>query len=232
MKELTAKITKGTDVLIKSEGADSDLSSRLIAINWFDTKREWLYNLYNFLASRSVLQVGGKPLFKAKVIQDLEGSKGRRRILLIVTYPDGHAFKQLVESTYFKVVSLLRISSVDKFTFSFTQAISEPAFSSQAEDAHFCIHHFSSETDISEVVNEVNTTVQDLSIEYAGSSFAYLYRKNSGEDAEKVPSIVKNILIYRSDNKESMINYLKSDTYKGLFQEGAFGYAGILKKIF
>ena len=43
MKELTAKITKGTDVLIKSEGADSDLSSRLIAINWFDTKREWLY---------------------------------------------------------------------------------------------------------------------------------------------------------------------------------------------
>ena len=123
--EIRASVTKSTDILIRGINADINLKEPFYAINWFSTKREWLYHFYNFLAARSVIKIGGKAFFKAGVGETIidDSGNGKRELLLIVRYPGGLQFKSLMESTYFKMVSILRILSVRKFTFGFTHKI-------------------------------------------------------------------------------------------------------------
>ena len=227
MKELTAHVTKSTKIIIKSQSGQLD--EKIIAVNWFDTRIGWLYNIYNLLAARSVFKVGGQPLFKGKIIEDITGRKGRRDLLLIVRYPNAVAFKTLVESTYFKVVSLLRINAVKRFTFSFTQPYLKPKF--KIKRAHYLIHHFTSDTDMAKPLESILKEEQNIEIIYSGSSFAYLFQKN--EKGEKqVPAIVDNIAIYSSDERSLLVDYINSENYKNQFVEGQFGYAGLLKRIF
>jgi len=119
--EVRGKFSNNVDVFIRSVHSDANLDESFYAINWFSTKMEWLYHFYNFLAVRSVLKVGGKPFFKAKVTETLvDDNRGRRDLLLIVNYPNGKKFISLMESTYFKMVSIFRILSVKRFTFGLT----------------------------------------------------------------------------------------------------------------
>ena len=88
--EIRGKVTSKVDVLIRANQMDVDLNQSFYAINWFDTRIEWMYHFYNFLASRSVIKVGGRPFFKAKVKEVLlDESQSKRDLLLIVRYPNG-----------------------------------------------------------------------------------------------------------------------------------------------
>jgi len=57
MNEIKCEITKSTNVYIKAKTPSVDLNEPLYAINWFSTKLEWMYHLYNFLASKSLKKV-------------------------------------------------------------------------------------------------------------------------------------------------------------------------------
>ena len=225
MNSITAKITSSLDVIIKSEQESEGLNQELIAVNWFDTRVEWLYHLYNKLASRSVFKVGGSPLFKSKVVEDLSDEEGKRMILLIVKYPHGMAFKKLLQSTYFKLVSLLRIKAVKKFTFSFTKAIVKPNFSEIK--SHYLVHHFNDRTDLKELLDFIDRESKDLTVNYAGYSFAYLNRKEKGKELKQISSIIDNILIISSNNKENLKIFKKSKLEKKLH-----GYSGLMERIF
>jgi len=230
MNSITAKITGSTDVVIRSELENHSLDQELLAVNWFDTRIEWLYHLYNSLASRSVLKIGGKPMFKAKVTEDLVDDTGHRSILLIVKYPNGPAFKQLLESTYFKVVSLLRMRAVKQFTFSFTRAAISPAFEDQR--SHYLIHHFSNEIDIKNVVDFIEKNTDGVVLLYAGYSFAYLNQKTKGKEEVRVPTIIDNIIILGSDSKEVLKSMTSTTEYKALWKNHSLGYLGIMERIF
>ena len=230
MKSITAKITSTTKVVIRSEQEGHSLDQQLIAVNWFDTKIEWLYHLYNFLAARSVLKIGGKPLFKGKVVDDLNSTEGKRSILLLVHYPNGKAFKNLLESTYFKLVSLLRIKAVKRFTFSFTKAVVAPKF--HVKKKHYLIHHFKQDIDLKTVVNAHDEKESGLEILYAGYSYAYLNRKNKEAQEFKLPSIIDNIIIYGSDSEDALRSIANSGEYKTHFSIDHLGYMGFIKRIF
>jgi len=60
MNEIKCEITKSTNVYIKAKTPSVDLNEPLYAINWFSTKLEWMYHLYNFLASKSLKKVFSK----------------------------------------------------------------------------------------------------------------------------------------------------------------------------
>ena len=231
MREIKAKVTSSTSVLIKSEKEGHSLNHELIAVNWFNTKVEWLYHLYNSLASRSVINIGGKPLFKANVSENIGDDTYRRDIILIVKYPNGLAFKKLLESTYFKVVSLLRIIAVQRFTFSFTKAVSKQQFDKTS--VFYAIHNYTSEigseynlVDLDEVQN------RSISVLYRGYSFAYLNQISVGSDDVQIESIIDNVIIYGADNKEDLVNYLTSDSYESKFNYQLSQYKGLLKRIF
>ena len=230
MKSITARITSTTDVIIRTEEEGHTLDQQLIAVNWFDTKIEWLYHLYNFLAARSVLKIGGKPLFKGKVSEDLGSDDGKRSILLIVSYPNGKAFKSLLESTYFKIVSLLRINAVKRFTFSFTNAVVPPNFN--VEKNHYSIHHFEQSVDLKSITQLHDEDKSGICIMYAGYSYAYLNRKSKGENEIRLPTIIDNIIIYGSDKEESLRAMSESTDYRIQFENKTLGYLGIMERIF
>jgi len=231
MIEIFAKINNKLSIVIKSEKENHSLQQKLIAVNWFDTRIEWLYHLYNILASRSVIKIGGQPLFKAKVSEDIVSGEMKRNILLLVKYPNGNAFKNLLESKYFQLVSLLRIKAVERFTFSFTKALINTNF--EQTNIEYAIHHFKGKVDLEKLLEAISRKLgKNIVIEYASYSFAYLNRKQNESSLEQVPSIIDNILIYSSDEKGRLKEWLSTDTYKNMFNSDFNNYVGILNRIF
>lgn len=97
-----------------------ELNGPLFAINWFDTRRAWVYHLYNRLAAVRVFKVGGKVLLKGKTGKSLGGDETlRREFLLIVNYPSAQSFLDLVSDKVFQFVGMLRTAAVQRFSFVF-----------------------------------------------------------------------------------------------------------------
>ena len=118
---LTAKITSSVRVHITALLSDFKMDQPVYALNWFNSRQLWLYNFYNLLAARSVLNVGGVPFFKARVATTLYGDDADyRSVLLIVRYPDINHFKTMLQSRYFQCVSIIRGLAVAQFTFGFS----------------------------------------------------------------------------------------------------------------
>ncbi len=60
---LKRQLTKSISIEVIPVDGSKEINERVWAINWFNFKRKWLYNLYNLLASKYVVQVGGQLLF-------------------------------------------------------------------------------------------------------------------------------------------------------------------------
>ncbi len=229
MNELIAKITSNSSVAIRSNDAAEGLDQPLYAVNWFDASPAWLYHLYNKLASRCVIKVGGLPLFKATVNDSLLSDTGKRQILLIVKYPDGNAFKKLLESTYFKLVSLLRIMAVQRFTFSFTQ----PQGNVQLGESYnyYALHHFDNRG-LHKVLPHQTKNGIDVKVLFAGNTFARLHRLSKDKADIPIRNVVDKLIIYGASSQEELENYLLSKEYLSHFDIEKPGYISSLNRIF
>ena len=120
------QVTKSLRLALR--GSEPALAAPLVAINWFDTRYAPLYHLYNALAARHVRRIGARPLFKAELRETLAGDAClARRFLLIVRYPCGERFLDLLSSRRFQLLSLLRIMTVRRFSFVLHGQIESPA---------------------------------------------------------------------------------------------------------
>ena len=105
----------------------NEIESPLFAINWFDTRIAIVYHLYNLLAASRVFKIGGKVLFKGKCGRTISGNEElARHYLLIVNYPSGHRFLELLSDKLFQLMSVLRIAAVKRFSFVLDQRQGEP----------------------------------------------------------------------------------------------------------
>ena len=174
MNEIRAKVTGKVDILIRATQPEINLQEPLYAVNWFSTKVEWLYHFYNLLAIRSVKKIGGRAFFKAQVKETiLDDANSKRSLILIVRYPGGENFKSLMESTYFKIVSVFREMSVSKFTFGFTHKIESDTNSKLENGLQYAIHHFKFNANVYDVLEEVKRMLpESVSIKYAGNVVA------------------------------------------------------------
>jgi len=117
----TAHISTSLKVHITAINSELGPAQAIYAINWFNSRSLWLYNIYNLLAARAVLRVKGLPFFKARVKRTLYGKReDHRDVLLIVRYPRVSNFKAMLENRYFQCVSILRGLAVTSFTFGFS----------------------------------------------------------------------------------------------------------------
>ena len=124
-QKIERKITGSITATI--QGQLDEIESPLFAINWFDTRIATVYHFYNFLAAGRVFKIGGKVFFKGKNLQTICGNESlARKFLLIVNYPSGHAFLDLVSDRIFQVMSVFRILAVKQFSFVLQKRIGEP----------------------------------------------------------------------------------------------------------
>lgn len=150
------QITRGTTIVLEAVLNPDVLTQPLFAINWFNTRSRWLYHFYNMVASSSVFKVGAKVLLKGRVTETLSGSpENAREVLLIVNYPSGERFLDLLADRYFQLTSLLRMLAVRDFSFVMNRRLGGPELLEHQTqpfnvDHAWAVHHYSSVRDIDE----------------------------------------------------------------------------------
>ena len=120
-RKITGSMTAGI------EGEKDEIETPLFAINWFNTRFAFVYHFYNLLVAGRVFKVGGKLLFKGKCQQAISGNKDlARHYLLIVNYPSGHRFLDLLADRPFQLMSVFRTVSVKRFSFVLQKRLGVP----------------------------------------------------------------------------------------------------------
>lgn len=232
MNEITCNVTKSTKVLIKANDPAVNLNEPLYAINWFSTKMEWVYHFYNLLASKSVVKIGGKAFFKGKITKTILDEKNKARdLILIIYYPGGNNFKALMESTYFKVVSIFRMLSVKKFSFGFTQKqlVSDSLLTNNLA---YVVHHFKAPEVTSSFFSQFESLLtENVKIKYAGKMVADLVTKTKDQEAESIPNVMDGIIIFESEKESDILNIIASPEYQSLIKSLGGSYIGTLNRI-
>jgi hypothetical protein len=227
-----AKITRKISVYIQSLDPSVPLTEPVYAINWFNTKRLWLYNFYNLLAAVSVKNVGGKLFFKGSVEEVLVGHDSQRRdVLLIVHYPGPRHFLTLLESTYFKLVSIFRLISVKKFTFGFMQRTdSRTVTADNNKGKVYAIHHYQAEKGITDMLEKI---IQKHSGEvyFAGQISSLLYSRDNQKPEEQVPCLMTGLLLFRADTREQIDDLINNSDYQVIVQQTTSSFIATLERI-
>ena len=230
MNEIKCEVTKSVNVFIKTKDANANLDTPLYAINWFSAKFAWLYHLYNFLANKSLTKIGGKGFFKGEITKTiLDENKSRRDLILIVRYPNGNSFKALMEDTYFKIVSLLRMAAVKDFSFGFTQKQTKST-STLGEELKYVVHHFKT-TNQADYPDFDKFLTDEVTIKYSGKMIAALITKQKNKPAEKVPNIMDGIVIYESKSEEIILNMIAKNEYQKIVKSLDSSFIGTVKRV-
>lgn len=231
-EEIVCKISKDRNVIIRATKPEISLEKEVFAVNWFNTKRKSVYNLYNRLASGSVIKVGGKPLFKGEVTKKLLGDdKDHRSMLLIVNYPSVYSFKNLLDSTYFKLVSILRVSAVDHFNFGFTHKNDIKLEQTTDKSKAYAVHHFKGNNNDWIIKALEIASKHEVKPMFSGTVAALLHAENSGEKTKQVPCIFDGVLLWHAEN-EAMLNAFFSDNdFQTLIKKTSSSYIGFLNRL-
>jgi len=229
MNEIKCEVTKSINVFIKAKNADVNLNEPLYAVNWFSTKVTWIYHLYNILAKKSLTKIGGEGFFKGEIKKTiLDEAQGKRDLILIVRYPSANSFKGLMQNTYFKIVSLLRMVAVKEFSFGFTNKQSGND-SSLNEGLCYVVHHF--KTNKETIYTRFNESLTNgVSIKYSGKMAAELYSKKE-EEITEVPNIMDGIVIYESKSEEPILNMIEGKQYQEIIKTLDSSYIGTVNRI-
>jgi len=229
-QEITEKIMGNTEAKIIARGPEYSLEDPVHAINWFDTRSLFLYNIYNLLASRSVFKVKGKPIVKGRISKTLHGEvNSRRDVLLIVSYPSPLNFLKMLKSTYFQLVSILRLFAVRNFTFSFTHPTTEVnAQPDPKKSKAYLIHHFNGPDISTEIVKL--TKEHDINILYSGKLSS---RVGTGtkDQIKMIPCLLDGLVVLQAEDEKILEHFAARDDYKQIINQTESSYVGLFKRI-
>lgn len=204
---------------ITSTDKEWPLSNPVYAINWFDTKSLPLYNLYNRLASRSVRAVDGRPHFKGKVTRVLYGDdEDRRDVLLIVNYPSPQCFLNMLTSTYFMIVSILRMLAVKRFTFGFTRSRSDSATEKDPRFEQAYLVHLYRGDNISEEVLAISTRA-GARVLYNGTLSARVSTGSAGAKKQNIQCLMDGIVVLQAKDSSVFDKMAMSEEYQSVVQK-------------
>lgn len=228
----------GNYALIKSVKEDADFSRPVYAINWFNANPKWIYNLYNSLAARSVFKIGGKVFFKGEFIKTFQGKdEDSRNMLLIVNYPSGIKFLELVKNRYFQLVSIFRIMAVRKFSFGFTDRLDsekalENTYSIFDQSKAYAIIHFKATQLLSEILPQIKNIAEshDIKIHYAGQVSSLLYSGNKSGEETQVPCLFDGIILLEGDSYPRLENMMIKPNYKKVIAQFKSSYIALFKR--
>ena len=238
---ITARITANLRVLITALRTDFKLDQPVYALNWFNSRSLWLYNFYNFLAARSVLKVGGVPLFKARVATTLYGDDAdHRSVVLIVRYPGISQFKNMLETRYFQLVSVIRSLAVAQFTFGFstrTDIQDDGEFNqhNRISDSHiYVIHHYRVSDQVSGIAERAAAlaATHQLKLAFSSRVSARLYSQKDSRPPVAVETIMDGCMILQADSQSQIDQWVASTGYKQLLATTDSSFVATLNRIF
>jgi len=236
IQQIDTKINQTTTLSIVANSGDVDLNESIWAVNWFNTNRRWLYNLYTTLVSPLVVKVGGKLVFKGEFQEKIIGEdRDGRKILLIINYPSARHFIELASKKIFIFLSILRILAVNRFVFGFTKrhTTNESPNYQSTKGTPCLVHHFRGNVDIKASLNKIIKTTPNVNIQliYAGEKAATLKRSHDTEGAYEMPFIMDGIFVFAAADRTILQAFYDSDSYQAFINHLDSSYTAIFKKL-
>jgi len=229
------KLNKSTKIHIRPVTEQIVLENHaLCAINWFNLKRNWMYDLYNQCVASRLAKVGGQLLFKGDFVQQIEGKDtDARDMLLIVQYPSVNAFLDLVSNTFFQIASVLRNASVKDFNIGFTQRLSRSQIPTENfADKVYLVHYFRS-TQIPRELSKKLEAIEkscNVSLYYAGNTVARIEIEKKGK-AVPMPFLMDGIIIFEYTKEKGIRTLLDDAVYKQIREELKDNYLAVFRRI-
>ena len=221
-------------------GNSDDINGPLFAINWFDTRLAFVYHFYNLLAAKRVFRIGGKVMFKGKCQQTIGGdTEMARQFLLIVNYPSGTRFMDLLADRIFQLVSVFRIMAVKRFSFVFHKRrkihqTPEPGQSFDKSDCYAVLHFKKPGAETFENrLAELDSiaTSHHAEIFFAGSMAGQvsLVKKSSGE-GDPMPFITDGTILLKTSNQQLMTKFFDSAEMQKFLTAAPSYFASYIKR--
>ena len=224
-------------------GNPDDINGPLYAINWFDTRVAIIYHFYNLLAASRVYKIGAKPLFKGKCQQTISGDpEMARKFLLIVNYPSGTRFLDLLSDRIFQLMSVFRIMAVKQFSFVFhkrkelhqTPAAGQPFDSSD----RYAVLHFKESTDGSDEGGNDNrfselddiATSHQAEIFFAGSVTGQVVLVNKSGKQDPMSFITHGTVLLKTTDQQTMAKLFESAEMQTFLSAAPGYFASYIKR--
>jgi uncharacterized protein (DUF1330 family) len=233
------RITRTTRVVLEGVTPEARLDSPLFAINWFNTRSRRLYDLYNLAAASRVRGVGASVLFKGSLVETLAGSAEEgRQVLLIVRYPSGERFLDLLAGKLFQALSLLRILAVREFSFALNERVDgatppEPDRLRFEPGRAWAIHHFASEADVGQDLAKLEALADSsaVSLRFASRKLAEVAIHPDGEARRALPSLTENVVLFEADTPDRLREALLSAPFQEFALTRSRSYMGLLDRV-
>ena len=221
-------------------GNPEEVDSPLYAINWFNTRLAFVYHFYNLLAASRVFRIGAKVLFKGKCQQMIGGdAEMARQFLLIVNYPSGTRFMDLLADRIFQLVSVFRVMAVKEFSFVFhkRREVHQTPEAGQKFDASECYA-------VLHLKNSANGTFDDRltdldriaasqksEIYFAGSMVGQVVLSNSSSGKQDPMSfITDSTVVFKAADKETMVILFDSAEMQEFLAAAPGHFASYIKR--
>ena len=194
-------------------------ATTVFAINWFNLKSSFFYNLYSLLATKYVIKASGKLIFKGTLIQQLNGSSTHcRKNLLIVSYQSPKHFLKLVSFKFFQLVSVFRVLSVKQFCFAFSKniyPISNIEKKTFTKQQIYLVHHFKGDKSwLKNNFEQLANTAIELHVKpfFCGIAYANLVREKVGvQQSAKFP--MDGMMLFAADSCVLLEQFAESEQF-------------------
>ncbi|WP_420583170.1 hypothetical protein [Reichenbachiella sp.] len=234
-KIISAEIANKTTASIICTNSDTQLDQPLWAINWFDLKRGWLYELYNRLAFQHVKGVGAYPIFKGQLEKVLlSNERLQRDMLLVVRYPKAQSLLDMLSVKLFQLKSLLRNAAVRHFQFGFmkqgNQPKEEPPSLKYMGKLKFMVHVCENEDhrQIDQLVAYANSN--EVFPYFIGSKSAIMGLQQGKGRIRTIDFILSHVLIFSAFDDETLEAFVNSAPYQQLIQKSESSFSGIYRR--
>ena len=233
---LKRQITSKTAAILAPLGAQNVTAGPVFAINWFNTRSGWLYTLYNVLAARPLFAVGAKPFIKAKHLKTIEGAPGAQRdLLLVVAYPSGESLLDLLDNSFFQIISVLRTLAVKDFSFVLHKRLGglDLEQCEMTRDKAYAVHHFRSSASMDGELTKIAglAAESNISIFFAGEKAATLSIDNGDGDPRTLAFETHKLVIFEADSLQALEDALGDPAYHDFSQGLQSSYVGLLARI-
>lgn len=217
-RRLTTRISARLEPL----GPAEHLDEPLYAINWFNTRTRLLYQIYTILAAYPVSRVQSRLWLKARHRSLLSGSeRDQRSMLLIVRYPSGKHFLDLLTDKVFQIVSVLRNIAVKQFSFVLNRCIRVADLPTRPDGKALAVHHFQSDEPFADEIRKIDALLAgtDVSICMASQKAAEVVMDYADGSKNAVPFVTDKMIIFEASDFTSLETTLTRPSYC-LFIEG------------
>ncbi len=230
------QVTKSTTFFV--QGSKQALDNPLFAINWFDTRANWLYQLYNYLSAGRLYKIGGKVFFKGKITKMISGDASlARRHLLIVNYPSAEHFLDLAADRLFQFFSVLRIIAVKNFSFVMHQRIEGRQLMSDqhqqwASHNAYALLHFKTNEPLADVVSTLREIASgdSVHVHFSSHQAATLAVQSGSDPIQHVPFVTENVVIIEASNANELAELVDGKKFRQLTDSFQGFYAGTVTR--